>query len=159
MESESNSNNHDFTNALSHSNNSLNLTPVAPEQSGNGLPYAPENFPNSGDIWRWRTGKRVAANGNFRDRYLYLPPRLIAAGHSSGRGGFASKLSVERFLKESFPDIDVLDFFAKFSWTIPSTLPSGLFLRSVLILFLNASLFVLIDAVCLILKMKYVRVC
>lgn len=125
MESESNSNNHDFTNALSHSNNSLNLTPVAPEQSGNGLPYAPENFPNSGDIWRWRTGKRVAANGNFRDRYLYLPPRLIAAGHSSGRGGFASKLSVERFLKESFPDIDVLDFFAKFSWTIPSTLPSG----------------------------------
>ncbi|CAI8604672.1 unnamed protein product [Vicia faba] len=98
--------------------NLSNLAPVAPELSGEGLPYAPENFPNPGDIWRWKTGKRISSNGNFRDRYLYLPRRLAG-------GGFKSKLAVERYVKEFFPDANVVDFFASFSWSIPSGLPGN----------------------------------
>lgn len=107
------------------------LPPVAPEGSGEGLPYAPENFPNSGDIWRWKAGQRISSNGNFRDRYLYLPRRLAA----SHRGGFKSKLAVERYVKEFFPDASLVDFFASFSWSIPSGLP-GISFCSLLILFL-----------------------
>ncbi|XP_058739608.1 protein OBERON 1-like [Vicia villosa] len=98
------------------------LPPVAPEESGDGLPYAPENFPNPGDIWRWKAGLRISSNGNFRDRYLYLP-RRIAASH---RGGFKSKLAVERYVKEFFPDASLVDFFASFSWSIPSGLPGNM---------------------------------
>ncbi|CAK8573706.1 unnamed protein product [Lathyrus sativus] len=102
--------------------NLSNLAPVAPDQSGDGLPYAPENFPNPGDIWRWKAGRRISSNGNFRDRHLYLPRRLAA----SYRGGFKSKLAVERYVKEFFPDANVVDFFASFSWSIPSGLPGNM---------------------------------
>ncbi|KAI5400810.1 uncharacterized protein LOC127092568 [Lathyrus oleraceus] len=102
--------------------NLSNLAPVAPDQSGDGLPFAPENFPNPGDIWRWKAGRRISSNGNFRDRYLYLPRRLAA----SYRGGFKSKLAVERHVKEFFPDANIVDFFASFSWTIPSGLPGNM---------------------------------
>ncbi|PNX66427.1 hypothetical protein L195_g055086, partial [Trifolium pratense] len=118
MESDGNSDNGGGSKKFS------NLTPVPPEESGVGLPYAPENFPNPGDIWRWKAGKRISNNGNFRDRYLYLPPRLSApANRTSFRGGFASKLAVERYVRERFPKANISDFFASFSWRIPSGLP------------------------------------
>lgn len=103
--------------------NSSNLAPVAPEQSGEGLPYAPENFPNPGDIWRWKSGKRISNNGNYRDRYLYVPHRL-AANRSSII--FKSKLSVERYVKEKFPDVNITEFFDSFTWSIPSGLPGNM---------------------------------
>ncbi|XP_058740997.1 OBERON-like protein isoform X2 [Vicia villosa] len=103
--------------------NLTNLAPVPPEQSGEGLPYAPENFPNPGDIWRWKAGKRISSNGNYRDRYLYLPRRLAASYRG---GGFPSKLAAERYVKESFPRVNIADFFASFSWSIPSGLPGNM---------------------------------
>ncbi|KAL5081451.1 hypothetical protein RYX36_009872 [Vicia faba] len=72
--------------------NLLNLAPVAPELSDEGLPYAPKNFPNPCDIWWWKVGKRISSKGNFRDWYLYLPQHLAG-------GGFKSKLVVERYVK------------------------------------------------------------
>ncbi|PNX61084.1 hypothetical protein L195_g052272 [Trifolium pratense] len=121
MESDGNSDNGGGSKKFS------NLTPVPPEESGVGLPYAPENFPNPGDIWRWKAGKRISNNGNFRDRYLYLPPRLSApANRTSFRGGFASKLAVERYVRERFPKANISDFFASFSWRIPSGLPGDI---------------------------------
>lgn len=119
--------------------NFSNLEPVAPDQSGEGLPYAPENFPNPGDIWRWKAGKRISSNGNYRDRSLYLPRRLAASYRG---GGFASKLAAERYVKESFPHINIVDFFASFSWTIPSGLPGLSRCSFLILLFLpNDSLF------------------
>ena len=38
------------------------------EVYGMGLPYAPENWPQQGDVWGWKTGRRVVANGkHFQD--------------------------------------------------------------------------------------------
>ncbi|RDX67466.1 Protein OBERON 1, partial [Mucuna pruriens] len=114
-------------------NDVLNLQPVAPEVSGEGLPYAPENWPEVGDVWGWRTGRRIVSNGtHFQDRYLYLPNRLIQAlkqKENPGSGSirkqhiFASKLAVERYIKANFPGADLNAFFASFSWKIPA-LPS-----------------------------------
>ncbi|KAF1865784.1 hypothetical protein Lal_00021785 [Lupinus albus] len=99
----------------------LNLTPVAPEQSGKGLPYAPENWPEEGDIWGWRTGKRVSVTtGFFNDRYLYPPTRL--GRPLCSKPGFPSKLSVERYINDNFPHLDLNHFFASFSWKIPALL-------------------------------------
>ncbi|KAH0665933.1 hypothetical protein KY285_027139 [Solanum tuberosum] len=39
---------------------------------GEGLPYAPMDWPNVGDKWGLRTGKRATNSGTFKDRYLYL---------------------------------------------------------------------------------------
>jgi len=117
------------------SNSSNLVAPVAPEQFGEGLPYAPENFPNPGDIWRWKSGKRISNNGNYRDRYLYVPHRLAAANRTSDRI-FKSKLSVERYVKEKFPDVNITEFFDSFTWSIPSGLP-GLFCCFSYILFLG----------------------
>lgn len=102
--------------------NSYNLRPVAPDESGAGLPYAPEDWPNPGDIWTWRVGKRVAITGHYLDRYLYLPTRLCLGRKKSG---FASKLAVERYVKEAFPNEDLDAFFNSFSWRIPAN-PSSL---------------------------------
>lgn len=104
------------------------LVPVAAEQSGEGLPYAPVNWPEPGDVWGWRTGRRVAATGHFLDRYLYLPMRLSRAENPGSnrkhRLCFPSKLSVERYIKSKFPETDLEVFFASFSWRIPSTMPT-----------------------------------
>ncbi|OWM74277.1 hypothetical protein CDL15_Pgr008591 [Punica granatum] len=100
------------------------LPPVSPDTSGEGFPYAPENFPNPGDNWRWRVGKRVAITGNYyRDRYLYAPKslkHLLPRNNLGANHGFASKPAVERFIKAEFPDADLNAFFASFSWKIPS---------------------------------------
>lgn len=100
----------------------LILRPVSQDESGEGLPYAPENWPNPGDNWTWRVGKRVAITGHFLDRYLYPPRNITLPENSTRRGqGFASKLSVERFIQSEFPNADVDAFFASFSWKIPAT--------------------------------------
>ncbi|XP_004296755.1 PREDICTED: protein OBERON 2 isoform X2 [Fragaria vesca subsp. vesca] len=103
--------------------NDLSNRRVAPDESGEGLPYAPVNWPNPGDTWRWKVGKRVSGSGHFLDRYLYLPKRLChdGAGNSTGRrNSFASKLAVERYIQASFPGTDLKEFFASFSWKIPA---------------------------------------
>ncbi|KAK7405910.1 hypothetical protein VNO78_07522 [Psophocarpus tetragonolobus] len=133
---------------MEEGNGSWNLEPVAPEVFGEGYPYAPENWPEQGDVWGWRTGRRIriVANGvdHFQDRYLYLPNRLTlalkeerekenpASASASASGSapfrrqhiFASKLAVERYIKKYFPDADLQAFFASFSWKIPA-LPSA----------------------------------
>jgi hypothetical protein len=94
---------------------------VLPDETGDGLPYAPENWPNPGDIWTWRVGKRVASTGHYLDRYLYLPRSLCGPEYSTSRKkGFASKLSVERYIQTAFPGADINAFFASFSWRIPA---------------------------------------
>ncbi|XP_060671596.1 protein OBERON 1 isoform X2 [Ziziphus jujuba] len=102
--------------------NGLTLKPVPPDGYGVGLPYAPENWPNPGDNWSWRVAKRVAITGHYLDRYLYLPKRLCRGENKSGKkyGGFASKLSVERYIRTAFPETDINAFFASFSWRIPA---------------------------------------
>ncbi|XP_071737037.1 uncharacterized protein [Rutidosis leptorrhynchoides] len=97
---------------------------VSCHDSGDGLPYAPEDFPNSGDIWGWKVGKRIGIKGYFRDRYLYLPTRFYEELKSTRptcipSKGFASKSSVERFLLEVFPGMNTNAFFASFNWNIP----------------------------------------
>ncbi|KAI9089705.1 hypothetical protein K1719_028998 [Acacia pycnantha] len=105
--------------------NPLPLIPGVGETSGEGLPYAPENWPEPGDVWGWRTGKRIAQNGHFLDRYLYLPVRLSRSENPGSsrkyRVCFPSKLAVERYIKLNFPETDIDAFFAMFSWKIPST--------------------------------------
>lgn len=94
---------------------------VLPEESGEGLPYAPVNWPNPGDVWSWRVGKRVATTGYYKDRYLFLPRRLRHLENSTrGKYGFASKLSVEQFVRTKFPGADINAFLASFSWKIPA---------------------------------------
>nr|AAK69758.1 CDPK adapter protein 1 [Mesembryanthemum crystallinum] len=98
--------------------NGLLLWPVLPQEQGEGLPYAPVNWPNPGDIWGWRVGRRIAASGYHLDRYLYLPARFQKSRRK--RDGFASKLSVEQYVRARFPGTDVNAFFSSFSWKIPS---------------------------------------
>uniref|UniRef100_A0A5B7A6F1 Uncharacterized protein n=1 Tax=Davidia involucrata TaxID=16924 RepID=A0A5B7A6F1_DAVIN len=98
--------------------NGFHLYPVSVNDSGEGLPYAPIDWPLPGDKWSWKVGKRIAGSGYFLDRYLYLPSRLQQSNRK--KGGFASKLSVERHIRTAFPDADVDAFFASFSWKIPS---------------------------------------
>ncbi|KAL1561759.1 protein OBERON 2-like isoform X1 [Salvia divinorum] len=97
--------------------NGLNLYPVSVHDSGEGLPYAPQDWPSPGDNWRWKVGKRISASGYFLDRYLYVPSRFRKIGD---RKGFASRLSLEHYIREKFSGADVDTFFASFSWRIPS---------------------------------------
>lgn len=95
--------------------NDLTLWPVSANASGEGLPYAPINFPNLGDNWSWKAGKRIGVSGHFLDRYLYLPTRLQ---NKYKKRSFASKLSVEQYIRTTFPGADSDAFFASFSWRI-----------------------------------------
>ncbi|XP_022874997.1 protein OBERON 2 isoform X2 [Olea europaea var. sylvestris] len=97
--------------------NGMPLYPVSLYDSGEGLPYAPEDWPYPGDKWSWKVGGRIAASGYFLDRYMYTPARLREGGRKTG---FASKLSLEQYIRKNFPDADVNAFFASFSWKIPS---------------------------------------
>ncbi|XP_076904453.1 uncharacterized protein LOC143559907 [Bidens hawaiensis] len=99
---------------------------VFDNDSGVGLPYAPEDFPTPGDKWKWKVGKRLAVSGHFMDRYLYLPDRLYEEYKSmtpvnvTNFRGFNSKAAVKRFLLEAFPKMDIKAFFASFTWRIPA---------------------------------------
>ncbi|KAF8016792.1 hypothetical protein BT93_H2107 [Corymbia citriodora subsp. variegata] len=98
--------------------NNLSLYPVEPNSSGEGLPYAPVDWPNPGDTWYWRVRYRTLSYGIYRDRMLYLPKRLRVQGHKSH---FVSKCSLERYISLQFPNADVNKFFTSFSWKVPST--------------------------------------
>ncbi|KAI3827776.1 hypothetical protein L1987_01859 [Smallanthus sonchifolius] len=104
---------------------------VSDKHSGVGLPYAPEDFPKSGDKWGWKVGKRVTFSGHFVDRYLYLPDRLyneyksVGSTNITSSRGFASKAAVKRFLLEAFLEMDIKAFFASFTWKIPSSKVKG----------------------------------
>lgn len=97
--------------------NGVHLYPVSVNDSGEGHPYAPEGWPNPGDKWVWKVGRRITVSGFFMDRYLYLPRRFRQAGQ--GRC-FASRLSLKQYVQKHFPDADVDGFFSSFSWKIPS---------------------------------------
>ncbi|CAI0466174.1 unnamed protein product [Linum tenue] len=98
------------------------LRPVPCDEAGEGLPYAPENWPNPGDMWGWKVGKRLTYSGCHQDRFLYLPKSLchLVGAPARVKNGFASKLSVRRFLQTHFPKADIEAFFDSFVWRIPS---------------------------------------
>lgn len=96
----------------------LCLYPVKPNSSGEGLPYAPVDWPNPGDTWYWRVGSDTSKSGFYRDRTLYLPMRLRVHGCDYH---IRSKTLLERYVSSQFPNSDVNEFLASFSWKVPST--------------------------------------
>ncbi|XP_072992877.1 uncharacterized protein [Typha latifolia] len=92
-------------------------TPVAAGASGEGLPYAPVDWPCPGDIWGWKVGNRQTASGHWADRYLYPPSHLHKL--IGTKSTFQSKSSVEDFLRKEFPEMDADSFFASFIWKVP----------------------------------------
>ncbi|XP_055832860.1 uncharacterized protein LOC129901637 [Solanum dulcamara] len=97
----------------------LQLYPVSEYDSGEGLPYAPVDWPNAGDKWGWRAGKRATSSGTFKDRYLYLPKRLQVRKDGKNNA-FRNRISVKKYLQSEHPSMDINQFFASFSWMIPS---------------------------------------
>ncbi|CAL0332081.1 unnamed protein product [Lupinus luteus] len=95
----------------------FDLHPVKPFTSGEGLPYAPQGWPNPDDIWGWKVGRRTNKSGYYCDRYLLLPKSLF----QDKQDRFQSKTDVERYLKTNFPNMEIDAFFALFSWKVPST--------------------------------------
>ncbi|KAE8728149.1 Detected protein of unknown function [Hibiscus syriacus] len=98
-------------------NNGSNKVP--PGSSGEGLPYAPIHWPNAGDIWSWKVGKRVNTSGFFNDRFLSVPESLRKTNVPKF---FTSKPMLERFILSTFPDADIDSFFASFVWKVPAIL-------------------------------------
>ncbi|KAF1861338.1 hypothetical protein Lal_00014064 [Lupinus albus] len=95
----------------------FDLHPVEPFTSGEGLPYAPQGWPNHDDIWGWKVGRRTNKSGFYCDRYLLLPKSLFLGKQDR----FQSKTDVERYVKTNFPNMELDAFFALFSWKVPST--------------------------------------
>ncbi|KAH9300317.1 hypothetical protein KI387_011900, partial [Taxus chinensis] len=95
-----------------------NLTPmgVLPGTKGEGLPYAPEGFPNPEDKWIWKVGKRMNSSGYMTDRYLFLPPTLQ---EGTRKTIFSSKQALEKYMRRRFPEVDLESFFASFIWSVP----------------------------------------
>ncbi|XP_014512477.1 uncharacterized protein LOC106771090 [Vigna radiata var. radiata] len=93
------------------------LQPVPSYSSGVGLPYAPEGWPNAGDVWGWKVKARCSKGGFFTDRFL-IPPASLQKG--SRRLEFSSKAAVGRYLQSNFPNMKTEAFFALFTWAIPS---------------------------------------
>ncbi|CAL1411336.1 unnamed protein product [Linum trigynum] len=92
--------------------------------SGEGLPYAPVNWPNPGDNWTWKVGKRINTAGFFQDRFLYPPkhfPKVTGA-----RPPFASPNAVTSYIRTVFPDANADAFFSSFSWKVPGKAASPL---------------------------------
>ncbi|KAG5586539.1 hypothetical protein H5410_046973, partial [Solanum commersonii] len=79
----------------------LQLYLVSEYDSGEGLPYAPVDWPNVGD------------------KYLYLP-KHFKAPKGGKKNAFRSKISVKKYLQTEYPGMDINQFFASFSWVIPS---------------------------------------
>ncbi|KAK7407507.1 hypothetical protein VNO78_09460 [Psophocarpus tetragonolobus] len=101
-------------------NITFDLQPVSPFSSGEGLPYAPEGWPNPGDVWSWKVGRRMNKDGYFCDRFLFLPRSLQSSTRRAGT--LQSKPEVMRYLESNFPDMKIEKFFALFSWWVPSTM-------------------------------------
>ena len=67
----------DHNSSFTHGETDLNQLPaIAQFSTGQGLPYAPVDWPSPGDVWTWRVGRRVTATGFHQDRFLILPQRL-----------------------------------------------------------------------------------
>ncbi|KAH0662199.1 hypothetical protein KY284_027130 [Solanum tuberosum] len=79
---------------------------VSEYDSGEGLPYAPVDWPNVGDKWGWRTGKRATNSGTFKDRYLYLP-ECFHAPKDGKKNAFRSKTSVKKYLQSEYLGMDI----------------------------------------------------
>ncbi|CAA0832953.1 Unknown protein [Striga hermonthica] len=94
------------------------LSPVLPKASGEGLPYAPVDWPSPGDIWTWKVGNKISSSGLFMHRFLIVPKRLQK--NSSRKIWLGSKKAVIHFLQSEFPEADVEKFFASFTWEIPA---------------------------------------
>ncbi|TKY53621.1 hypothetical protein E2542_SST25158 [Spatholobus suberectus] len=97
----------------------FDLQPVSPFSSGEGLPYAPEGWPNPGDVWGWKVAKRTNQAGYFTDRFLTLPRSLQRSSRRTEI--FRSKADARRYLQSNFPNMKIEAFFALFSWQVPST--------------------------------------
>lgn len=95
---------------------------VSPLGRGQGLPYAPVDWPSPGDIWGWRVGSRISKKGVYQDRCLVAPWSLQE--RPKKKILFRSKLSVEHYIRSKFPDADIDDFFASFTWDIAATTSS-----------------------------------
>ncbi|GAV81848.1 PPR domain-containing protein/PPR_2 domain-containing protein/DYW_deaminase domain-containing protein, partial [Cephalotus follicularis] len=95
------------------------LKAIPPGYFGEGLPYAPIDWPNPGDIWGWCVGRRATSAGYYQDRFLLLPKRLQKPHSPKQR--FGSKSAVARYIETEIPGADIDAFFASFSWKIPST--------------------------------------
>ncbi|CAN1807863.1 hypothetical protein LINPERHAP1_LOCUS25200 [Linum perenne] len=100
------------------------LKNVQPGESGEGLPYAPVDWPNPGDNWTWKVGRRIGTAGFFQDRFLYPPkhfPKVTGA-----RPPFASKNGVTNYIRTVFPDSNIDAFFSSFSWKVPGKVETPL---------------------------------
>ena len=115
MEADIPSESNDFISGMEK--HDLNIYPVSPLASGEGLPYAPVDWPNPGDTWSWKVGNRFNLSGYHADRYLFLPKRLQKP--SRRRQSFSSKLSIKRYIQNVDPKIDIASFFESFSWRVP----------------------------------------
>ncbi|XP_074569086.1 uncharacterized protein LOC141825600 isoform X2 [Curcuma longa] len=97
--------------------NRLVPIPVAGGSSGMGLPYAPEDWPCPGDLWRWKVGNRKCVSGHWLDRSVCAPP---SCPKSRGKKPvFQSRLSLEEYIRKEFPQVDVDSFFSSFIWRVP----------------------------------------
>ncbi|KAL1197554.1 hypothetical protein V5N11_012130 [Cardamine amara subsp. amara] len=109
--------------SFTHGETDLNQLPaIPPFSTGQGLPYAPVDWPSPGDVWTWRVGRRVTAIGFHQDRFMILPERLQ---HKGVPKSFASKPTLARYLQSYFPDMNADAFFASFSWKIPALFQSA----------------------------------
>jgi hypothetical protein len=84
---------------------------------GEGWPYAPQGWPGPDDKWGWRVGKRSNGSGHWIDRYVALPQSLAKATKTTE---FASRKALIQYLKKTFPQINIDDFFKSFQWKVPS---------------------------------------
>ncbi|KAK4425665.1 hypothetical protein Salat_1760500 [Sesamum alatum] len=92
--------------------------PVQPGESGEGLPYAPADWPNPGDVWTWKVGNKISPSGYYIHRFLIPPKRLQKS--PTRKIWLGSKPSTLRFLQSEFPEADIHTFFASFTWEIPA---------------------------------------
>ncbi|CAA7018990.1 unnamed protein product [Microthlaspi erraticum] len=108
----------DNNSSFTHGETDLNQLPaIPPVSSGQGLPYAPVDWPSPGDVWTWRVGRRITATGFHQDRFLILPQRLHQKNVPKS---FASKNTLARYIEANFPAMDRDAFFASFSWKVPA---------------------------------------
>lgn len=91
---------------------------VQPAESGEGLPYAPADWPNAGDVWTWKVGNKISPSGYYTHRFLIPPKRLWKS--PTRKIWLGSKTSIIRFLQSEFPEADINTFLASFTWEIPA---------------------------------------
>ncbi|WVY95985.1 hypothetical protein V8G54_028136 [Vigna mungo] len=87
------------------------LQRVPSKSSGEGLPYAPEGWPNAGDVWE---------RGSKDFHLEILPTDSLSPRHDSRILEFSSRKGVIKYLESKFPNMSPKDFFAMFTWLIPS---------------------------------------